>query len=116
MSYIQLLLVCHGYQHHLQILPSAEAGRRADKRMCRLAEAVPFSRSFLLLLQNMSALTQTSSTREYPHGLGKAAGGHFDAIKSIETFRVRPRWLFVKVETESGIVGWGGEPFVLNSH
>uniref|UniRef100_A0A060T2P8 ARAD1C34364p n=1 Tax=Blastobotrys adeninivorans TaxID=409370 RepID=A0A060T2P8_BLAAD len=28
-------------------------------------------------------------------------------IKSIETFRVPPRWLMVRVETEDGIVGWG---------
>jgi len=31
-----------------------------------------------------------------------------DAIKVIETFLVRPRsWLFVRVETEKGFVGWG---------
>ena len=30
-----------------------------------------------------------------------------DPIKSIETFYVRPRWLFVKVATEKGVVGWG---------
>ena len=30
-----------------------------------------------------------------------------DPIKSIEHFRIRPRWLFVRVETEKGIVGWG---------
>ncbi|CCH42835.1 D-galactonate dehydratase [Wickerhamomyces ciferrii] len=28
-------------------------------------------------------------------------------IIKIETFRVPPRWLFVRVETEDGIVGWG---------
>lgn len=28
-------------------------------------------------------------------------------IARIETFLVPPRWLFVRVETESGIVGWG---------
>ncbi|MEU1837699.1 MULTISPECIES: galactonate dehydratase [Micromonospora] len=28
-------------------------------------------------------------------------------IARIETFLVAPRWLFVRVETESGIVGWG---------
>lgn len=28
-------------------------------------------------------------------------------ITKIETFRVPPRWLFVRVETEDGIVGWG---------
>ncbi|KAJ7880800.1 enolase C-terminal domain-like protein [Mycena olivaceomarginata] len=30
-----------------------------------------------------------------------------DTIRSIETFYVRPRWLFVRIETEKGIVGWG---------
>lgn len=38
---------------------------------------------------------------------GLSATGKSDKIKSIETFRVPPRWLFVRVETESGIVGWG---------
>jgi galactonate dehydratase len=28
-------------------------------------------------------------------------------IARIETFLVAPRWLFVRIETESGIVGWG---------
>ncbi|RUR03503.1 galactonate dehydratase [Labedella endophytica] len=28
-------------------------------------------------------------------------------IARIETFRVPPRWLFVRVETDDGIVGWG---------
>lgn len=28
-------------------------------------------------------------------------------ISSIETFLVAPRWLFVRVETDSGVVGWG---------
>jgi galactonate dehydratase len=32
-------------------------------------------------------------------------------IRSIELFQVPPRWLFVKVTTESGLVGWG-EPVV----
>ncbi len=32
-------------------------------------------------------------------------------IKSIELFKVEPRWLFVKVTTQSGLVGWG-EPIV----
>lgn len=30
-----------------------------------------------------------------------------NAITKIETFRVPPRWLFVRVETHDGIVGWG---------
>lgn len=29
------------------------------------------------------------------------------AIVKIETFRVPPRWLFVRVETRDGVVGWG---------
>ncbi len=32
-------------------------------------------------------------------------------VKTIELFKVPPRWLFVKITTESGIVGWG-EPIV----
>jgi L-alanine-DL-glutamate epimerase-like enolase superfamily enzyme len=28
-------------------------------------------------------------------------------IKSIEHFRVKPRWLFVKVSDENGLAGWG---------
>jgi len=30
-----------------------------------------------------------------------------NAIARIETFRVPPRWLFVRIETSEGIVGWG---------
>jgi len=32
-------------------------------------------------------------------------------IKSLELFKVPPRWLFLKITTDSGIVGWG-EPVV----
>ncbi len=32
-------------------------------------------------------------------------------IKTIELFKVEPRWLFVKITTDSGITGWG-EPIV----
>ena len=32
-------------------------------------------------------------------------------IRSIETFKVEPRWCFLKVTTESGLVGWG-EPVI----
>ncbi|BEJ12621.1 hypothetical protein CspHIS471_0210810 [Cutaneotrichosporon sp. HIS471] len=28
-------------------------------------------------------------------------------IKKVENFYVRPRWLFVRIETEGGVVGWG---------
>jgi galactonate dehydratase len=40
----------------------------------------------------------------YPKGLSHSTS---DAIRSIETFYVRPRWLFVRVETDKGVVGWG---------
>jgi galactonate dehydratase len=30
-----------------------------------------------------------------------------DTIRRIETFAVRPRWLFVRIETNDGAVGWG---------
>src|SRR5260370_33205456 len=29
-------------------------------------------------------------------------------IAKIETFRVSPRWLFVRIETTDGLIGWGG--------
>lgn len=32
-------------------------------------------------------------------------------IKSYELFKVPPRWLFLKIETDEGITGWG-EPVV----
>ena len=28
-------------------------------------------------------------------------------LSSIETFQVPPRWLFVRIETDDGAVGWG---------
>src|ERR1700758_1585768 len=28
-------------------------------------------------------------------------------IAKIETFRVSPRWLFVRIETTDGLIGWG---------
>ncbi|KAJ7930871.1 mandelate racemase/muconate lactonizing protein [Mycena leptocephala] len=40
----------------------------------------------------------------YPKGLSHSTS---DPIRSIETFYVRPRWLFVRVETDKGVVGWG---------
>jgi galactonate dehydratase len=45
------------------------------------------------------------NTTVYEKGL--QVGKDIDRIAKIETFRVRPRWLFVRVETEKGIVGWG---------
>ena len=32
-------------------------------------------------------------------------------IKTIELFKVLPRWLFLKMTTEGGLVGWG-EPVI----
>lgn len=32
-------------------------------------------------------------------------------ITSYELFQVPPRWLFLKIETDEGIVGWG-EPVI----
>ena len=41
-----------------------------------------------------------------------SADGHRDLrIARIELFKVPPRWLFLRVETEGGLVGWG-EPVV----
>lgn len=28
-------------------------------------------------------------------------------ITGVETFHVKPRWIFVKVTTDEGIIGWG---------
>lgn len=30
-----------------------------------------------------------------------------DKVKSFELFTVPPRWLFLRLETDSGVVGWG---------
>ncbi|WVQ74277.1 hypothetical protein IAR50_003874 [Cryptococcus sp. DSM 104548] len=40
-----------------------------------------------------------------PHASASQPGS--TKIKKIENFYVRPRWLFVRVETEGGVVGWG---------
>jgi galactonate dehydratase len=47
-----------------------------------------------------------------PHTSLTAGGGgdgkqNPHLIKSVESFYVRPRWLFVRIETEGGVVGWG---------
>ena len=42
--------------------------------------------------------------RRRHQGLGDTA---MTRISRIETFLVPPRWLFVRIETDSGIVGWG---------
>ncbi|GHJ84789.1 hypothetical protein NliqN6_1191 [Naganishia liquefaciens] len=48
---------------------------------------------------------QGPTTTVYEKGL--QVGSNINRITKIETFRVRPRWLFVRVETSKGIVGWG---------
>jgi hypothetical protein len=42
-----------------------------------------------------------------PLQVAAAAGAPKDTIKSFELFKVPPRWLFLRVETANGIVGWG---------
>lgn len=54
-----------------------------------------------------SVMTEVGSTRVYERGL--VGTGTVNKITNIEWFNVRPRWLFVRVETEKGIIGWGGE-------
>ncbi|KAJ9109755.1 hypothetical protein QFC19_001985 [Naganishia cerealis] len=55
--------------------------------------------------------TATKSTHQGPsttvYEKGLQVGDDINRITKIETFRVRPRWLFVRVETSKGIVGWG---------
>lgn len=58
----------------------------------------------LLAKQTVAQSSHGPTTTVYENGLRSSKS---DLIKSIETFRVRPRWLFVRVETEKGIVGWG---------
>jgi len=49
---------------------------------------------------------QAPTTTVYENGL--QVGKDINKITKIETFRVRPRWLFVRVETSkvSSIAGW----------
>ncbi|ORX35417.1 putative mandelate racemase/muconate lactonizing enzyme [Kockovaella imperatae] len=42
-----------------------------------------------------------------PHASATHEGKNPHLIKKIEDFYVRPRWLFVRIETEGGVVGWG---------
>lgn len=42
-----------------------------------------------------------------PHPSATQTGSNPHLIKSVESFYCRPRWLFVRVETEGGVVGWG---------
>lgn len=40
-----------------------------------------------------------------PHPSARIPGSTL--IKKVENFYIRPRWLFVRIETEGGVVGWG---------
>lgn len=42
-----------------------------------------------------------------PHASLTATGKNPHLIAKLESFYVRPRWLFVRIETVSGVVGWG---------
>ncbi len=35
-------------------------------------------------------------------------------ITKITTYRLPPRWMFLKIETDEGVVGWG-EPVIAKS-
>ena len=41
----------------------------------------------------------------------KEIGGHFMKITGMALYKVPPRWLFLKLETDSGLCGWG-EPVI----
>ena len=45
----------------------------------------------------------------------KAIKPSCDCIKSFELFKVKPRWLLLRLETEAGVVGWG-EPNCEGGH
>ena len=47
----------------------------------------------------MTSTAKTTSSQERT--------GRVDTISRVETFLVPPRWLFVRIETRSGVVGWG---------
>ena len=44
-----------------------------------------------------------------PTYLGSAGHGPHETMKitEIELFKVKPRWLFVRISTDEGIAGWG---------
>ena len=50
--------------------------------------------------------------RQHPRRTARPeAAAERDRIRTIELFKVPPRWLFLKITTDSGLVGWG-EPVV----
>lgn len=59
----------------------------------------PFARGIqqhISIRPHSSAGWSAESVEQYPH-----------SIKTIESFQIRPRWLFVRIETVGGVVGWG---------
>src|ERR1700712_4166464 len=52
-----------------------------------------------------------SSGRQVRHRTATARQPPRIKITRIETFQVPPRWLFLRIETDSGLIGWG-EPIV----
>lgn len=61
------------------------------------------------LTEHLGTTTQPAPPANVPGAfmVSAAAGGAKDKVKSYELFKVPPRWVFLKVETENGIVGWG---------
>src|SRR5262249_29253532 len=60
----------------------------------------------------LAALQQAEAAAEgRAGGDRRAAGGEGLGITRLETFKVKPRWLFLKIHPDAGIVGLG-EPIV----
>jgi len=55
----------------------------------------------------LRALNGASTTTNGHHHLPEMSGMPSPKIKSIEYFRVKPRWLFVKICDDQGGYGWG---------
>ena len=53
----------------------------------------------------MTAITTNSTGNTMGNDPARPAAE--TVIRTVETFLVAPRWLFVRIETEGGIVGWG---------
>jgi galactonate dehydratase len=85
-------------------MPTPEDTPQAVKRRSLLAGAV--AGLGLAALEGAEAAAQERDERAAP-----IARKDRLAITKLETFRVQPRWLFLKVHTDAGIVGLG-EPIV----
>eukprot|EP01083_Nonionella_stella_P038868 105672_1 len=51
-------------------------------------------------------LNHTKGNLNHVHAID-TNGYKSDTIKRYELFKVPPRWLFLRIETEHGVVGWG---------